>query len=216
MDTHDLNIANLRKNYELKALSESEISENPFSQFAIWFNEAIECRIDEPNAMALATVAPDGFPGNRIVLLKGFSGEGFSFFTNYNSSKGQDLVHNNKAALLFFYKEMERQIRITGTVKKISEANSVEYFASRPKESRIAAWVSEQSSIIPGRHILEERFNELSETYSTSEVPKPPHWGGYILHPLSFEFWQGRTNRLHDRILYRLNDNIWQCVRLAP
>ncbi|MBI2420156.1 MAG: pyridoxamine 5'-phosphate oxidase [Ignavibacteriales bacterium] len=216
MNDHDFNIANLRKNYELKALSESEISENPFAQFAIWFNEAIECLIDEPNAMALATVGSDGFPHNRIVLLKGFSSEGLSFFTNYNSLKGQNLEHNNKAAVLFFYKEMERQIRISGTVQKISEANSEEYFASRPKDSRIAAWVSEQSSIIPGRYILEERFNELSKTYATGEVPKPPHWGGYILRPQSFEFWQGRANRLHDRLLYRLKDNIWHCVRLAP
>ena len=178
----------------------------------------IPLRFDEVNAMTLATVDAKGKPSARIVLLKGYTHDGFVFFTNYESAKGQELSANPNAALLFFWKELERQIRIEGTVEKISEADSDAYFHSRPAGSRIGAWVSPQSKVIPGRNFLEENYQKLMMQYpDENKVPRPPHWGGYIVKPVSFEFWQGRSSRLHDRLSFTQNAvGEWIRVRLAP
>lgn len=215
MNTHDINIANLRKNYSKLALSEENTSSSPFEQFSLWFQEAYHSGIEEPNIMALATISEEGYPENRIVLLKGFSESGFRFFTNYRSNKARNIAFSNKAALLFFYQEMERQIRIKGTLKKVDPSVSEEYFTSRPRESQIGAWASEQSSIIGSRAILEERFHHYNKKFG-EHVPKPEHWGGYELEPVYFEFWQGGSNRLHDRIMYQFSDTGWVRHRLAP
>ncbi|PAW94299.1 pyridoxamine 5'-phosphate oxidase [Mucilaginibacter sp. MD40] len=210
-------IENLRQDYTAAALSEKDVDANPVRQFDKWFNEAINNKVLEPNAMTLATATADGRPSARIVLLKGFSDDGFKFYTNYLSRKGRELSKNPNAALLFFWCDMERQIRIEGVIEKLDKKYSEKYFHSRPKASQIGAIVSPQSQEIESREILDARMKELEQQYADSEVPKPAHWGGYILKPRLIEFWQGGSGRLHDRIVYKKTDNKnWKIVRLAP
>lgn len=210
-------IENLRQDYVAASLSEKDVDANPVRQFDKWFNEAINAKVYEPNAMTLATATPDGRPSARVVLLKGFSDDGFKFYTNYLSRKGRELAKNPNAALVFLWGDMERQIRIEGTIEKLDKWYSEKYFHSRPKKSQIGAVASPQSQEIDGREQLEARMQELEAQYADSEVPKPAHWGGYILKPRMIEFWQGRRSRLHDRIVYKKTDNKnWKIVRLAP
>jgi pyridoxamine 5'-phosphate oxidase len=211
------NIADLREDYRLKSLDFTDVSVHPFPQFETWFQEALAAQILEPNAMVLATVA-DGKPSARVVLLKGLTTEGFVFFTNYASRKGMELAENPHAALCFNWLDLQRQVRIEGMIEKISEADSDAYFNSRPFGSRIGAWASPQSQIIPNRAILEENLVEYTQKYENTEgVPRPPHWGGYVLIPNLIEFWQGRSSRLHDRICYTKKEkDDWNMVRLAP
>jgi pyridoxamine 5'-phosphate oxidase len=209
-------IADIRKDYKLKSLLEEDVLDNPLAQFSLWWNEAVSSEIEEVNAMTLATATNDGYPLARIVLLKGMTDEGFLFFTNYQSHKGEELAQNPRAALVFFWKELERQVRIEGTVEKISEAESDAYFASRPVKSKIGAWASPQSTTIPGRHIIEENVEKYNAQFGEENIPRPPHWGGYIVKPQKVEFWQGRRSRLHDRILYSKVNEQWKIERLAP
>jgi pyridoxamine 5'-phosphate oxidase len=200
----------------LRSLSEDDVNKNPINQFADWWDEAIDSNIEEANAMTLATVNEQGYPSARIVLLKDFNEYGFVFFTNYESRKGKSLLNNPKAAVVFFWKELERQVRIEGIVEKISEEESTAYFTSRPIESKIGAWASPQSKSIESRTFLEERFKNYEQQFSNHDIPKPPHWGGYIVKPSRIEFWQGRPGRLHDRIEYNKNNEGWTIERLAP
>ncbi len=211
-------IADIRKDYSLLSLDENEVSSNPFDQFTKWWDEAIIAEIDEVNAMALATAGIDAKPTARIVLLKGYTNEGFIFFTNYNSAKGQEIATNHHVALLFFWKELERQIRIEGAIEKISSEDSDTYFNSRPGGSKIGAWASPQSQVIPNRSLLEKNIEDLTEKYPDENlVPRPDNWGGYIVKPNLIEFWQGRSSRLHDRLQYSLIENgEWKRERLAP
>lgn len=210
-------LASLRKNYALESLSEADVLPDPLAQFAVWFQEALNSQLTEPNAMTLATATADGRPSARTVLLKGFDKQGFVFFTNYESRKGQHLAENPQAALLFTWLELERQIRIEGTVEKVSTQESLAYFQSRPKNSQIGAWASPQSRVIAGRAGLENKVADLVHEYAQSEVlPLPPFWGGYRLAPEIIEFWQGRENRLHDRICYARTGEEWKIERLAP
>jgi pyridoxamine 5'-phosphate oxidase len=212
-----LSIADIRRDYSLKTLLETEVADNPFLQFGDWWQQAIESEIDEVNAMTLATASLEGVPSARIVLLKAYDEKGFVFFTNYESAKGQELAENPKASLLFFWKELERQVRITGLVEKVSAAENDEYFLSRPTGSQIGAWASPQSHVIENRSWLENRVKELDEKFKTEPLTRPPHWGGYRVKPVIIEFWQGRSSRLHDRIQYTLQDNGgWKIERLAP
>lgn len=210
------NLADLRLSYEKGALDESTLPADPFELFGLWLQDAIAAGVQEPNAMTLATVAPDGQPSCRTVLLKGFDTRGFSFFTNYDSRKGRELSGNPKAALTIFWKERERQICIRGSVEKLSREESDVYFQSRPYGSQIGAWVSEQSTVIPDRAWLETRDQELRAKYPEGSVPLPPDWGGFVLAPHALEFWQGRPSRLHDRMLYRLGGTTWILERLSP
>ena len=209
-------IADIRKDYKLQSLSENDVAANPITQFTTWWNEAIESNIDEVNAMTLATANANGRPSARIVLLKGMSENGFEFFTNYESNKGKEMAANNKVALVFFWKELERQVRIEGTVSKLSETESDKYFFSRPVESRIGAWSSPQSTVIENREILDENVLQTKATFEGKDILRPPFWGGYIVKPNCIEFWQGRSSRLHDRIAYFLENNVWSIKRLAP
>jgi pyridoxamine 5'-phosphate oxidase len=210
-------IAGIRKNYSQKNLSETNIEPNPTRQFDRWWQEAVASDIDEVNAMTLATASVDGIPSARIVLLKGFSENGFVFFTNYNSYKGKQLMENPKACLVFFWKELERQVRITGIVQKTSAQESDDYFYSRPAGSQIGASVSPQSTAIESREWLETRYTEIEKKITESPIQRPDHWGGYIVKPVIIEFWQGRPSRLHDRIEYSLQENgNWKIERLAP
>ena len=212
-----MSISSIHRDYQLKSLSESDVFTDPFGQFTLWWEEALSAEIDEVNAMVLSTVKKDGRPSARIVLLKGYDDKGFVFFTNYESNKGEELHKLPYASLLFFWKELERQIRIEGICEKIPPEESDEYFFSRPIGSRLGAWASPQSRVIDGREILENNAEELSQKYIEGNVPRPPHWGGYRILPSSFEFWQGRSSRLHDRILYTNNEsNQWKIQRLAP
>ena len=211
------NIADIRRDYSHKSLSEQDADKNPIQQFAKWWDEAIHSKIDEVNAMTLATSSPDGLPSARVVLLKGVNENGFVFFTNYESYKGRQLAENPKACLVFFWKELERQVRITGLVLKVSAAESDEYFNSRPEASRIGAWASPQSRVIEDRHWLDEKFNELVNKMEGTSIQRPSYWGGYLVKPVEIEFWQGRPSRLHDRIQYTLQDDgAWKIERLAP
>src|SRR6478735_826158 len=210
-------IADIRKDYKLRSLNEEDVAADPFAQFQQWWDQAIESGIDEVNAMTLATASSDGIPSARIVLLKKFSIEGFTFFTNYDSFKGQQLIENPRACLVFFWKELERQIRITGLVEKVQAEESDSYFNSRPESSRIGAWASPQSKIIKSRVWLEEKEEEMKNQFKGKSIKRPEHWGGYRVNPVSIEFWQGRPSRLHDRIQYSLQENgTWTIERLAP
>jgi pyridoxamine 5'-phosphate oxidase len=215
MDQKD--IENLRQDYEAASLNETDVDANPIRQFDKWFNEAINYKVHEPNAMTLATATHDGRPSARIVLLKGFSDDGFKFYTNYLSRKGKEISKNPLGSLVFFWGDMERQIRIEGTIEKLDKNYSEKYFHSRPKASQIGAAASPQSQEIDGREVLEQKMAALEAEYTDSEVPKPSYWGGYVLRPRYIEFWQGRRSRLHDRIVYKKTDNKnWKIVRLAP
>ena len=209
-------IADIRKDYKLRSFSETDAAQDPYIQFTNWFNEAIESNIDEVNAMTLATADAHGKPSARIVLLKGITEKGFEFYTNYESHKAKEMAANSKVALVFFWKELERQVRIEGTVAKAPAEISDEYFMSRPFESRVGAWSSPQSSIITSREILEENVESNKKKFENEEMTRPIFWGGYIVIPTLFEFWQGRSSRLHDRIEYVENNNEWIKRRLAP
>jgi pyridoxamine 5'-phosphate oxidase len=210
-------LQNLRQDYSAAELSEKTIDINPIKQFDTWFNEAIAAKVLEPNAMTLSTATHDGRPSARIVLLKGFDNSGFMFYTNYLSRKGKEIAKNPMGALTFFWGDLERQIRIEGTIEKISREKSEEYFHSRPVKSQLGALASPQSQEITGRDGLEEKMAALEAEYADKEVPKPSYWGGYVLKPRLIEFWQGRRSRLHDRILYKkIDNNNWKKVRLAP
>jgi pyridoxamine 5'-phosphate oxidase len=212
-----MSIADIRRDYMKEVLSENQVSQNPFRQFDLWWEEAMKADIDEVNAMTLATVSTYGKPSARIVLLKGYDDYGFVFFTNYDSKKGKELFENPQATLLFFWKELERQVRIEGICEKVSEAESDAYFYSRPEGSRIGAWASPQSKVIDSRDVLDANLIELGKKFKDTPVTRPPHWGGYRIKPELMEFWQGRPSRLHDRILYfQENPSEWKIARLAP
>jgi len=209
-------IAAIRTDYKLRSLDESDVANEPFGQFSRWWGEATASDIYEVNAMTLATVSPDGTPSARIVLLKGYDESGFVFYTNYRSHKAADMEANNKVALLFFWKELERQVRIEGIIEKVEAAQSDEYFNSRPEGSKIGAWASPQSTVIASREVIEENVTELEKSFAGKQIDRPPHWGGYVVKPTLVEFWQGRPSRLHDRIQYVLRNNEWLIERLAP
>ena len=213
-----MSLADLRREYALRTLSESDVLADPLAQFMSWMQEAIAAEVPEPMAMTLATVGPDGRPSARIVLLKACENGGFVFYTNYQSRKAGDIAHNRFASLVFMWKELERQVRIEGSVEKVPAAESDAYFAIRPLGSRHGAWASPQSTEIPGRDWLEARWKEAAARYG-DDPPRPPQWGGYRLQPDALEFWQGRRSRLHDRIVYRSaggTANGWRISRLAP
>ena len=210
-------IADIRKDYSRKILIETEIESDPLSQFEKWWRDAVSAEIPEVNAMTVATASADGMPSARTMLLKGFSQQGFLFFTNYNSYKGQQLSENPRACLVFFWKELERQVRITGIVTRASDAESDEYFNSRPVASQVGAIVSPQSQVIDSRQWLDDRNKKLTNELSKEKIQRPTHWGGFLLRPVIIEFWQGRPGRLHDRIQYSLSDDGgWKIDRLAP
>lgn len=211
-----MSISSIRKDYQLKSLSETDVDSHPIDQFSKWWDEALISKIDEVNAMTLATVSQDGRPSARIVLLKGFDENGFVFYTNYESEKGQQLLKQPFASLVFFWKELERQVRIEGACEKVSDGESDEYFYSRPQGSQLGAWASPQSRVIKGRSVLEENIKQLETRFSKEAIQRPPHWGGFRVIPDKVEFWQGRSNRLHDRILYQKSSDRWAISRLAP
>jgi len=212
----DMELAHLRENYTKGGLAERDLHKNPFEQFRIWFEQAQSAKLTEPNAMTLATSTPDGIPSARIVLLKHFDEEGFVFSTNYESQKGEELEENPNVALVFYWAELERQVRITGFAEKTSREESEKYFATRPRESQLGAWASEQSTVVPGRKFLEEQLTSLTKWYEDQEIPTPPYWGGYRVKPDTIEFWQGRPSRLHDRLLFTRVDSKWEIERLSP
>lgn len=208
-------IEGIRGNYANKELDEKSVKINPFDQLSLWLEEAINSNLIEPNSMILSTSGKSNKPDARVVLLKEISDGGLVFYTNYESKKSKELQENPNASLLFFWRELGRQIRILGKVRKISHEGSEEYFKTRPYESKIAAWISKQSKVIPNRDFLIEKFNEYKRRFD-EDVPLPPYWGGYTLIPNYFEFWQGRLNRLHDRIAYKKHKKDWKISRLAP
>ena len=211
-------ISEMRELYDRGILNEADVDTNAMNQFKIWFNEAKEDEgVPEPNAMTLSTVGLDGNPESRILLLKGMEDNGFVFYTNYESDKAREIEANPNVSLLFLWKKLQRQVRISGVVRKISKEKSETYFHSRPKGSQIGAWVSPQSRIITDKNILKDRKEEISEKYKDADrLPLPDFWGGYILEPTKMEFWQGRPNRLHDRLRYTRSDDGWKIERIAP
>ncbi len=210
-----MNIASLRQDYMGESLNEADVSADPYTQFQRWFDEALRAELPMVNAMTLATVGADGAPSARIVLLKGIDHNGFVFYTNYMSRKGRELAGNPRAALVFHWTDLEREVRIDGCVEKVTAAESDEYFASRPLGSRHAAIASPQSEVVASRAVLEARFNAAAADHGEA-APRPTHWGGYRVLPTSIEFWQGRPSRLHDRLLYTRQGDRWTIVRLAP
>jgi pyridoxamine 5'-phosphate oxidase len=211
-----MSIADLRREYARARLDESMVSPDPLVEFARWFDEAVKAKVVEPEAMTLATATPEGAPSARMVLLRGFDERGFVFYTDYRSQKGAELERNPRAALVFHWPELERQIRITGQVTQTAREESETYFQTRPRGSRIGAWASHQSKALASRRQLEERVAELESKYRGQEVPLPPYWGGLRLTPVAVEFWQGRENRLHDRIRYLREESGWRIERLSP
>ena len=217
MDDRQLNIAALRHDYVAHGLRRADLDANPIKQFAKWFGEAAAAEIRDVNAMSLATATRDGMPSSRIVLLKGISDRGFVFYTNYASAKGRELEENPRAALNLFWVQLERQIRINGTAEKTTREDSEEYFHSRPIGSQLGAWASQQSEVIANREALEAKLTEVTDRFGGGVIPLPPHWGGYRVVPATIEFWQGRTNRLHDRFRYsRQAEGNWLIERLSP
>ncbi|MFZ9332542.1 MAG: pyridoxamine 5'-phosphate oxidase [Chitinophagaceae bacterium] len=211
-----MDISSIRKDYQLKSLSEHEVAKDPFEQFAMWWDEAVKSEIEEVNAMTLATIDHLNRPNARIVLLKDFDSRGFVFYTNYQSDKGVQIEQHPYATLVFFWKELERQVRISGSCTKVDATESDAYFKTRPLGSRIGAWASPQSKVISDRSEIIQKVEELEQTYASGEVPRPAHWGGYRVVPDCIEFWQGRSSRLHDRIKYLRAGSEWKIVRLAP
>lgn len=209
-------INTLRHDFSKQTLDENDVHKNPITQFSKWFTEAVDARVNEPNAMTVCTSTKDGKPSARIILLRNFDEKGFVFYTNYTSRKGEEILKNPNAALLFFWPELERQIRIEGVLVKQNKEESDLYFQSRPRTSKLGAWASAQSKVISSRKILDEEYEKLSLKFPGEDVPRPEHWGGYVLQPSSIEFWQGRASRLHDRILYLKKDQGWKIERLAP
>jgi pyridoxamine 5'-phosphate oxidase len=216
MENLEQNIFNLRKEYSSESLEEHAVFPDPLHQFKFWLEEATKASLPEVNAMTLATVDGNGIPSARIVLLRGFNESGISFFTNYWSKKGNDLKKNPNACINFFWPELERQIRINGIIGKLGESESDAYFASRPRESQIGAWTSHQSEVIPSKEFLMEKFKNLEKEFEGRNISRPPHWGGFLLVPHAFEFWQGRPSRLHDRIGYVLESGAWVIRRYSP
>ena len=206
----------IRRDFSGKPLNLSTVNENPIEQFNVWFEEAVDAQLLDPYAMTISTVNENGQPSIRVVYMRGVSDDGFVFYTNYLSSKGKDLMLNNKIALNFFWGAVERQVRVEGVVNKVDEPTSDIYFSNRPRESQIGAWASSQSSEIASREELEEKVEFYTEKFKGTDVPRPPHWGGFIVNPLKIEFWQGRPSRLHDRLLYEKQNNQWKIKRLAP
>jgi len=206
----------LRREYSILELDEKSVMKNPFSQFEFWMEQAIEAELVDLNAMSLATADSKGKPDLRIVLLKDFGKDGFTFYTNYKSQKGQEITENKHACLNFFWVELQRQVRIAGTLKRVSAVESDTYFGSRPRESQIGAWASNQSTVIKNRQVLDDQFLYYFEKFKNRKVPRPAHWGGYILNPVRIEFWQGRENRMHDRVLYEKKKGEWKTSRLSP
>lgn len=210
-------LSDQRRDYESPPLLDGQMAESPFVQFEGWYQRAVAEKLMEPNAMVLGTVGPGNRPAQRTVLLKYYDTTGFVFFTNYNSRKAQHLSHNSQVSLHFLWLPLHRQVEINGTVEKVSTAESLKYFALRPRGSQLGAWVSEQSSVISSRSLLEAKFNELKQKFANREVPLPSFWGGYRVRPDRFEFWQGQTSRLHDRFEYQSDGHgQWSCQRLAP
>ena len=209
-------IADLRQDYKLHALLEADANPDPIVQFQTWFDGAVAAQLPEPNAMTIATATPDGIPSARVVLLKGLDDRGFVFFTNYDSHKGQELQTNPHAAIVFLWTELERQVRVQGTVERIVAAESDEYYYSRPAGSRLGAWASAQSQVIADRTVLETRLAQLQTDYPNGDIARPSHWGGFRVVPTLIEFWQGRSSRLHDRLRYQKVDKGWTIDRLSP
>jgi len=212
-----MSIEDLRREYQAQPLLEGEVDPDPIIQFRTWFSQALELDLKDANAMTLATATPDGKPSARIVLIKGVDERGFTFFTNYGSRKAEELAANPNASLVFYWRELDRQVRIDGVVSRVSQAESASYFASRPRGAQIGAWASEQSSIIPDRNALESEATAYEQQFDGKDVPLPANWGGYRLEPHWFEFWHGRASRLHDRLTYtRQASGEWALQRLAP
>lgn len=210
-------IADIRREYGIGPLSEDTVSPCPSQQFRTWLKDALAANFHDPNAMVLSSVSSEGKPSSRIVLLKGFSEAGFQFYTNYQSRKGQELAENPFVSLVFWWDKLERQVRIEGQVKKVSREESEKYFHSRPRQSQLGAWSSQQSRVIENSEVLKESYKNITEEFENQEVPLPDYWGGYCVIPESIEFWQGQPGRLHDRLNYQLqSDGSWQIVRLSP
>jgi pyridoxamine 5'-phosphate oxidase len=211
-----MDIGELRRDYTQRGLDLPDLNPDPFDQFELWFKQAQEAELLEPNALVLSTVSTEGAPCQRTVLLKYFDRDGLVFFTNYGSRKAQHMASNPQVSLLFPWYPLERQVAIAGTASKISAAESLRYFSSRPRSSQLGAWVSQQSSVISSRQLLETQFEKMKQKFLHQEIPLPDFWGGYRVQPISFEFWQGRSSRLHDRFLYSLKDENWAIARLSP
>lgn len=209
-------LRDIRTNYQKYELNENSVNRNPFDQLLLWLKDAVKGKVQEPTAMVLSTIDQDGNPESRVVLLKELKAEGLVFYTNFESKKGKQINRNRNVSIVFFWPELERQIRIKGTAEKISEDESNSYFLSRPIDSQLGAWASPQSQIIENRSILDERFVHYEKYFRDNEIKKPPHWGGFLIRPEYFEFWQGRSNRLHDRIEFVRTGILWNIHRLAP
>lgn len=209
-------LSSLRREYSMLELDEKSVIKNPFSQFEFWMEQAVEADLLDVNAMSLATADSNGRPDLRVVLLKDFGKDGFTFYTNYKSRKGKEITENKHACLNFFWVELQRQVRITGKLKKVSAAESDAYFATRPRESQLGSWASSQSTVIKNRQVLDDQFLYYFEKFKNKPVPRPPHWGGYALKPVRIEFWQGRENRMHDRVLFEKSSTGWKISRLSP